>query len=333
MLEVKNMDSYIYLDQNTLSDLRERKLSDSEDEGLRKIKKLFYKDGVRLIYSETHLQEIAQIPKEQYRQEHIELLSELRGAYITPITTELSVKDPSLVWLDFLNNENDNEISGINNVVTAFDKFNRKFSGLPIEESFEELNSQLRDAITEMLKSAEQELNNLDPSELGGAEAKKAAQAQIAEQLEAVSKMSAIDLEGQQELGPKPLRDLEKLKALQLENLPEELVINTIDRLFASENSNFNWSDYFDATVHNQIARCYSLMNWAGYYADDFTSTKKKKDRFRASNNDLMHVSNAAGATLLISKDIAFLKKAKACYVHLGVNTEVVNANELANYL
>jgi hypothetical protein len=329
------MDSYIYLDQNTLSDLRERKLRESEDEDLRKIREFCFRDGVRLVYSETHLQEIAQIPKEEYRQEHIELLSELMGAYITPITTELNGKDPSLVWLDFVNNENDNEISGINKVVTTFDRFNRKLSGLPIEESFEELNSQLKDALKEMLENAEDELNNLDPSELfeGGAEAIKKAQAQMADQLEAVSKMSAINLTGQQELGPKPLRDFEKIKALQLESLPEELVINTIDELFASENSDFNWSDYFDDTVHNQIARCYSLMNWAGYYADDFTSTKKKKDRFRASNNDLMHVRNATGATLLISKDVAFIKKAKACYAHLGVETVVVNANEVADYL
>lgn len=74
-------------------------------------------------------------------------------------------------------------------------------------------------------------------------------------------------------------------------------------------------------------------MNWVGYYADDFTSTKKKKDRFRASNNDLIHVRNIAGATMLISKDIAFIKKAKACYAHLGVNTVVVNADEVAHYL
>lgn len=329
------MDSYIYLDQNTLSDLRERKLKASEDEGLRKIREFCCKDGIRLVYSETHLQEIAQIPKEEYRQEHIELLSELRAAYITPITTELNGKDPNLVWLDFLNNENDNEISGINKVVTTFDRFNRKFSGLPIEESFEELNSQLKAALEEMLENAEQELNNLDPSELleSEAEAIKEAQAKMADQLEAVSKMSAIDLGSQQELGPKPLRDLEKLKALQLESLPEGLVINAIDELFISENSAFNWTDYFDDTVHNQIARCYSLMNWAGYYADDFTSTRKKKDRFRASNNDLMHVRNAAGATLLISKDVAFIRKAKACYAHLGVNTVVGNASEVANYL
>ncbi|WP_162925722.1 hypothetical protein [Isoalcanivorax indicus] len=329
------MDSYIYIDQNTLSDLRERKLKESEDGGLRKIREFCCKDGIRLVYSETHLQEIAQIPKEEYRQEHIELLSELRGVYITPITTELNGKDPNLVWLDFLNNENENEASGINKVVTTFDRFSRKFSGLPIEESFEELNSQLKAALKEMLENAERELNNLDPSELldGGAEAIKEAQSQIAGQLEAVSKISAIDLGGEQELGPKPLRDLEKLKALQLESLPEGLVISTIDELFTSENSDFNWSDYFDETVHNQIARCYSLMNWAGYYADDFTSTKKRKDRFRASNNDLMHVRNAAGAALLISKDIAFIKKAKACYSHLGVNTVVVNANEVANYL
>jgi hypothetical protein len=219
--------------------------------------------------------------------------------------------------------------------VILSDKIHRKFSGLPIEESFKELNLQLKDALTEMLKKAEQELENIDPNELrdGGAEVIRAAKEQMAKQLKAVSEMVSIEVNSEQELGPKPLRDFDKLRALDLQNQPESAVINLIDDLFSSENKDFHWSDYFDDTVHNQIARCYSLMNWAGYFADDFTSTKKKKDRFRASNNDLMHVRNAAGSTMLISRDQAFLKKAKVCYAYLNVPTIVANTDEVLSKL
>ena len=329
------MESYIYIDQNILSDLRERKLNESGDDELRVLKDLCKKDGVRLIYSDTHLQEINQIPKEEYRLEHIELLSELNAVYIMPITTELNAKDARLVWRDFLDNDSDNESLGINKVVTLNDKIHRKFSGLPIEESFKALNEQLKAALTDMLKNAGQELENLDPNELqaGGAEAIKAAREQMAEQLESVTKMVSIEVENEQELGPKPLRDLERLKALDLHNQPDSEVINLIEELFAYENEDFNWSDYFDDSVHNQIARCYSLMNWVGYFADDFTKIKKNKDRFRASSNDLMHVRNAAGSTILFSRDHAFLKKAKACYLHLNVRTVVANTDEIQNHL
>lgn len=329
------METYIYIDQNILSDLRERKLNESGDAELRMLKDLCKNNGVRLIYSDTHLQEINQIPKEEYRLEHIELLSELHASYITPITRELNAKDAHLVWRDFLDNDSDNESLGINKVVTLNDKIHRKYSGLPIEESFKELNEQLKGALTDMLKSAEQELENFDPNELqsGGVEAIKVARAQMTEQLEAVAKMVSFEVENEQELGPKPLRDLGRLKALDLHNQSESEVINLIDELFAYENEGFNWSDYFDDTVHNQIARCYSLMNWVGYFADDFTKIKKNKDRFRASSNDLMHVRNAAGSTMLFSRDHAFLKKAKACYLHLKVRTIVANPDEIQNYL
>jgi hypothetical protein len=324
------MNFYVYLDQNTLSDLRERKLRESDDEGLRKIREIFYKDSIRLVYSETHLQEILQISNAEYRMEHVDLLSELRGVYINPVSTKLIYEDPNVVWLDFLKNESENEVGGIKKVSYVFDRINRKISGLPVDESFEDLEFQLKKHLKSMLQSAENELNNLDSDLLFGYEVEEIKKQKITmgECLAAVSNISIPYLRG--ELGPKPVRNLEKLKVLQLHSLPDELVISKIDEIFTRENSGFHWLDYFDDTIPNQIARCYSLMNWVGYYADDFTRTKKNKDRFRASNNDLMHVRNAVVANLLISKDFAFIKKAKACYAHLGVNTVVINANELS---
>lgn len=329
------MESYIYIDQNILSELRERKLCESKNTFLKALKELCKKDGNHLVYSETHLQEIKQIPSEEYQLEHIVLLSELNAFYITPISTDLSAKDPHLVWHEFLENENDNEALGINEIVTINDRVHRKLSGLPIEESFKELNEKLKESLINMLKNTEKEIENIDPTELSDEE-KEAIQVtkeQMAGQLKSITEMVSIDADKDKVLGPKPLRDFDRLNALDLEKQPESEVINLIDELFVSENDKFKWSDVFDDTVHNQIARCYSLMNWVGYFADDFNSTKKKKDRFRASNNDLMHARNAAGCTILISNDGDFLKKTKACYVHLNIPTEVTNFNEMCNCL
>ncbi len=256
------MDSYIYLDQNTLSDLRERKLIESSDASLRKLKELCRKDSCRLVYSDTHLDEINQISKEEYKLEHIELLAELKAAYITPITTELNAKDAHLVWQGYLRNQSDNDSNGINKVTVLFDMVNRKFTGLPVEESFEELNFQLKDALTKMLKINVQKLIDLDPNELleGGADAIREANEKMATQLKSITEMIAFDISDEHKLGPKPLRDFDRLKALDLENMDDSLVIDAIDKLFNSENGDFSWSDYFDNTNHNQIARCYTLM-------------------------------------------------------------------------
>jgi hypothetical protein len=164
------MNFYVYLDQNTLSDLRERKLRESDDEGLRKIREIFYKDSIRLVYSETHLQEILQISNAEYRMEHVDLLSELRGVYINPVSTKLIYEDPNVVWLDFLKNESENEVGGIKKVSYVFDRINRKISGLPVDESFEDLEFQLKKHLKSMLQSAENELNNLDSDLLFGYE-------------------------------------------------------------------------------------------------------------------------------------------------------------------
>ena len=70
------------------------------------------------------------------------------------------------------------------------------------------------------------------------------------------------------------------------------------------------------------------LMNWAGYCADDFTSSKRGKDRFRASGNDMLHAQHATRCQFLISRDQAFLKKAKACYAHIRVESKVMTPEE-----
>lgn len=79
------MESYIYIDQYTLSDRREKKLKETGDTDIRKLKELLKKDNYRLVYSDTHLQEISQITKKEYQKEHIDLLSELGARVVNKL--------------------------------------------------------------------------------------------------------------------------------------------------------------------------------------------------------------------------------------------------------
>ncbi|MCF6282077.1 MAG: hypothetical protein L3J28_07680 [Candidatus Polarisedimenticolaceae bacterium] len=329
------MDRYVYLDQNILSDLRSRKLEAPDKSNYARIKELCLRDDVLVVYSDTHLDEINQITVQAYKDEHIVLLKELGATYIIPISTELSAKCPELVWEDYLGNIQDNERMGVNTVLELQDLINRKFAGLPVEQSFHELNDQLKNALTNMLENSVEQFERLDPEDIkpDGEEIMKQTLAHVQSQINDISEMVAFEVPEDQQLGPAPLKELDRLQELDIENKPPNDVVPLLDELFSVENPDYSWSDYFDNTVHNQIARCYSLMNWAGYYSDDFTRTTNRGDRFRASNNDLMHVRNAAGATFLVSNDGAFIKKAEACYSHLKVPTVVCNGAQLIEYL
>lgn len=310
--------------------MRERVLADSHDEELRALKTLVTGKSVEVLYTATHLREIQQIPHESYRQEHLDLLCGLGAAYLTPITNMLVRSHPKNVWNDFLENDSQNAISGTESLVEIQDLIHRKLSGLPVEQTFWELNAMLQTDLQIVLTDA---LDHLD-STLGsgiGEDQLESMKVQMESQLSQLENMQGLDVPDDQELGPKPFRELDQIK--EIENLPPERVIPSIEEIFRKENPDFHWSNYFEDTPENHIAVCYSLLNWAGYWADDFTSMKKGKDRFNASRNDLMHVQSGARCYLLVSNDVTFLKKADAIYKHLNIGTLPVRPGEALRYL
>lgn len=324
------MTSFVYLDQNTLSDLRIRKLAESNDPVLVELRRMLEEQPleVRLLYSSTHLDEIRQIKKNPFIQEHIDLLTELRATFIIPGSAELIAKPPTEIWENYLENERENERTGVTAVVAANDVVVRKMAGLPIEGELGELQKTLRESLVAMLSAGEESLQELADEGMLDEQSYAAIREHLGEQLRAVDEMPELVFPLDQEAGPRPLRNLDVLRTLSLEAMEPSMVIPALDNLFNAENAGFSWDQHFHNTTHNHIARCYTLMNWAGYFADDFTRIKKGKDRFRASSNDMMHVQQAAGATYLVSRDQAFLKKAEACYRYLEVVTEVMRPDQ-----
>ena len=124
-------------------------------------------------------------------------------------------------------------------------------------------------------------------------------------------------------LGPKPFREYKPIKDLKISELNSSEVVLAIENVFNKENPTLKWRDNSNDTLEDKIAIAYSLMNWAGYYPDDFDKIKKGKDRFRASNNDMQHAVMAAKTTFLISNDYPFRMKTIASYKYAGSPTVV----------
>lgn len=260
--------------------MRERVLAKSHDEELRALKTLATGKSVEVLYTATHLREIQQIPHESYRQEHLDLLCGLGAAYLTPVTNMLVRGHPQNVWTNFLENDSQNAKSGTESIAEIQDLINRKLSGLPVEQTFSELNAMLHTDLQTILEDALGHLESTLTSDIGEDQL-DSMKVQIESQLSQLKNMQGLDIPDDQELGPRPFRELDQIK--EVEELPAEKVIPSIEEFFRKENPDFHWSNYFNDTPENHIAVCYSLLNWAGYWADDFTSMKKGKDRFNAS--------------------------------------------------
>ena len=90
----------------------------------------------------------------------------------------------------------------------------------------------------------------------------------------------------------------------------------------------FNINDPFKDTPEFRVSTGYTLLNWAGYHADDFTKDNGKKDRFKASSNDMQHAVSAIRSAVLVTNDTGLLRKAPVCYSYANIDTIVCNPTQ-----
>lgn len=317
------MSFLIYLDQNTLSNLRQRKIDEMKVDEYIKLKLVLKLDDVIPIYSFVTLQEISQIKSEDYKKEHINLLSEINAAYIEPNTHKLANIHPEVIWESFLKIQKENLELGIDSVLSSTELFSRKISGIQVGESFEDINNGLNDSLNNMLELAFTQLASVDLSSLPEEARKALIDFQLSFNALHINplQVQSPKIEDNEQLGPQPFRNMNEIKALDILNADVNEVVKKIETVFQNKNSTFNLNDFFDKTPESDVARAYCLMNWAGYYPDDFTKITRGKDRFKSSQNDMLHVIAALGADFLISDDTRFCKKARACFAYSGFNT------------
>lgn len=324
------MDMLIYLDQNILSDLRARKLEEVNDKYLILLKNVLLASNIQVVYSHITLAEINQISIDEYRVEHINLLEELNAKYIEPNSKKLSDKKPNQVWVDYIDKINSkDDMVGTDCLGATIENLSRKLSGLPIENSFREIGISLENSMKDISTVCIEQLDSIDENNFE--EPFKSIIKQMKERipilLNSSQKFDTLSKFDNQPFGPKCFREYEPIKNLNISELASSEVVSAIESIVNQENTTSDWIDNFDDSVEKKIPKAYSLMNWAGYYPDDFDKIKKKNDRFRASNYDMQHATVASKATFLISNDYAFRMKAIASYEYAGVRTVVCSAS------
>jgi hypothetical protein len=286
---------------------------------------------MQIVYSHVILAEINQIPIDKYKVEHIELLEELNAKYIDPKSKKLSNDKPTQVWTDYIENLNsENDILDFKNLALSIDNFSRKASGLAIKNSFEEIGESLANSLENLTKTIIDSLNiNFHEDDFKGnaKQIKYVIEQMKKDLLEILNKRLQIANEFNRldnlPLGPKPFREYKPIKDLKISELASSEVVLAIEKVFNAENSTSSWRNNSNDTLEDKIAIAYSLMNWAGYYPDDFDKIKNGKDRFRASNNDMQHAVMASKTTFLISNDYPFRMKTIASYEYAGSPTVV----------
>jgi len=303
----------VYLDQNTLSDLRHRKIEEADklDNKVSALLKLILSSSeVTVVYSYVTLSEILQIRVEKYRNEHID-----------PLTKKLVDFTAKEVWLSYLNKIEINKGMGIKNLCHTVDLISKKLSGLPVEDSFVEIDVKKRFALKNLLLNAEKGLATLQVE-------------MSCEKWEEINelklKASASNYQVEKnvrDFGPNPFRDMLAQNGIEISKLPIENVINIILTMLEREYK-YIWTDHLENTPQNCVSMSYTLMNWAGYYADDFTKIKNKSDRFNASSNDMQHAMSAIGINVLLSNDNRFLIITKACFSYIKQDSIVCTPKE-----
>lgn len=323
----------IYLDQNVLSDLRPRRLKEHNDPTLWNLARVLLDPSTRLIYSYVNLNEIAQIPKLDYQQEHIAILDALKASYIDSSKDTLIDVDVHKIWESRQHRDYVDEHA--KSIEESFVQISKKLTGLSTEKSFDELSTDLFSELATLITDSLQELEKVVQSNEMPAEHLSECKKQIdliSPYIDSIRTMKFPQID-ENCIGTTKFREFINDKNIDFYSLNPEEVVPTIDGIFKEQNPEFSLWNNMERTTKNLVSSSYTLMNWVGYYADDFDKDNKRGDRFNAANNDLQHTQAAINAHFFITNDNRLKRKAVACYKFIGVETIVCTPSEFfSNY-
>ncbi|OEF15853.1 hypothetical protein A1Q5_19525 [Aliivibrio logei 5S-186] len=328
----ENVTTVIYLDQNVISDLRMRKIQEMNDHKacqMRDLFKILASRDMKVVYSHITLSEINQIENPRYKQEHIEVLNLLGAVYIEPVSGIFSPHCVDVVWKNYLAIMQDNLENGCNDIELVNRKLVQKVHGLDVPETFEEIYIRIKN---ELIIIAQQEQDFLESFDYDKLEVN--AQLKYKERMSDLEKLRfkiSSSIPDEIQCSPQVFRELPQMKGLELKTLPVEDVVKQIESYVYLQNGGAELVNNFANSKQGLISRAYSLMNWAGYHADDFQkSAREFGDRLRASLNDMSHVASAVCADVILTEDKGMLAKAPACYAYMGKNIKV---STVSNFL
>lgn len=315
------MNTIVYLDQNILSDLRDRRLFETKNEQLLMLKSILMRNDVDVVYSHVTFDEISQIEKDDFFIEHFAVLEQLKAKYIEPSSKNIINEKPHKICMDYLKNLKALENTPYSNFAKNIEELSRKLSGLPIDKSLEDIGNIMLNGVDNIINHSIEQINGLNEDDHEEPMKSLVVILKNIPQLLKKSLPSSNPFTNTANipLGTKPFREQEPIKKF-METNPSGA--NLVAEMKKALNI-FNIKASLDDSIENKIMYAYVLMNWLGYYADDFDKIKKGKDRFNASQKDMMHVSYAHIASYLISNDEKFREKAIVCYELANIKTVV----------
>ncbi len=118
---------------------------------------------------------------------------------------------------------------------------------------------------------------------------------------------------------------LEQILVIIKDKVPDYASIESFDNLFnIKENLIFPDRKHYNFEKINAI---YNILNTIGYYSDK--GAYKKMKRFTSASSDMGHASMASFTSVLFSHDECCIKKTHAAYEYLGIDTKIVNPDNL----
>lgn len=324
------MKTLVYLDQNIISELRDRKLFETKNEQLMMLKSILMRSDIDVVYSHVTIDEIGQIVghenDEEYFREHYWVLEQLEAKYIEPSSKKLIDEKPHIAALNYLKNVRASYNTPYPYFAKILEDFNRKLSGLPVDKSLDEMGNDIKKSIDIIMNDAIKQINSLNENEH-----KEPIRGVIVHMKEALPELLKNSLKpsspfadiANTSLGTKSFREHELTKKIMDPNPSGSELVMEIKRRWEEWNPASDLSFFADNLTESKIFHAYTQLNWLDYHADDFDKVKKNKDRFNASQNDMRHASFAHTATYLISNDKKFREKTIVSYEFADVKTIV----------
>lgn len=135
--------------------------------------------------------------------------------------------------------------------------------------------------------------------------------------------------------GVKNYRDYTGIGPMQLNNIEPPNVIKKIweahSELDGYKGHEFSIEQFYGISlspIYNRemfffekVTSIYNVLNVVGYHPD---SKMKKERRFTAAMSDAGHASMGSFADYVFSRDLAFVKKTRACYEFLNTKAQVI---------
>ncbi|MDD2906024.1 MAG: hypothetical protein PHH41_04460 [Sulfurimonas sp.] len=316
----------VYLDQNVLSDLRDRKLFETKNKNLMMLKSILMRPDIEVVFSHVIVDEISQINNDDFFLEHYHVLDQLGAKFIDPISKKIINEEAHKAALTYLKNKKISFNTSYPYVEKILEELSRKISGLKVDKTFDGIEKDLKKNLDYIGNDAIEQLNNLNENDYE--EPIKSALIDMKANMPILLKESipASNLFPQlynMPLGTKPYREHELTKKLMDSNPTSSELVIELEKRWQKESHIFSSNLVSNSLVESKIFYAYTQLNWLGYYADDFDKDKKNKDRFNASQNDMRHLAYAYRADFLISKDEKLLKKAIVSYEFANVKIVV----------